>query len=135
MSKRANESNSNNPNKEPRMMDGPRMTDAQRMSEAEAKPTEFNPNERAAYIRKSLEDITKFMGDNEEEAVREKFPLFIELYPELFKKIIKGQDLTPIQNMLAMLDHMGEGKLSQHQASVIVGQKLVDRYVTPKLNS
>jgi len=42
--------------------------------------------------------------------------------------------LSPIQSMLAMLDKMGEGKLSQHQASVIVGKKLVDRYVTPQLN-
>jgi hypothetical protein len=36
--------------------------------------------------------------------------------------------------MLAMLDRMGEGSLSQHQASIIVGKKLVDRYVTPQLN-
>ena len=36
--------------------------------------------------------------------------------------------------MLAMLDRMGEGNISQHQASVIIGKKLVDRYVTPQLN-
>ena len=36
--------------------------------------------------------------------------------------------------MLEMLDSMGQGTISQHQASVIVGKKLVDRYVTPQLN-
>jgi len=108
---------------------------SQSISEAEARPLEFNPNERAAYIRTCLQDISQCMADNTEEEIREKFSLFVELYPELFKKIIKGQDLTPIQNMLAMLDRMGEGKISQHQASVIVGQKLVDKYVTPQLNS
>ena len=51
-----------------------------------------------------------------------------------FKKIITKQDLAPIQSMLAMLDKMGEGAISQHQASVIIGKKLVDRYVTPQLN-
>ena len=36
--------------------------------------------------------------------------------------------------MLAMLDSMGDGKISQHQASIIVGKNLVDKYVTPQLN-
>lgn len=105
------------------------------ISEAESRPLEFNPNERAAYIRKILVDISTWKSQGlHEDAIRSKIPEFIELYPELFKKIINGQDLSPVQSMLAMLDRMGEGKLSQHQASVIVGKKLVDRYVTPQLN-
>lgn len=104
------------------------------ISEAESRPLEFNPNERATYIRKMLHDITLWIEQGlTHEDVREKASDFIESYPELFKKIINGQDLTPVQNMLEMLDKMGEGRLSQHQASVIVGKKLVDRYVTPQL--
>lgn len=106
----------------------------QTMEEAESKPLEFNPKERAAYIRKNLQDIHCFMAENTEEDVRTKFSVFVEMYPELFKKIINRNDLSPIQNMLEMLDRMGEG-MSQHQASVVVGKNLVDRYVTPVLNS
>jgi hypothetical protein len=107
---------------------------SQSISEAESRPLEFNPNERAAYIRKMLNDINAWISQGlSNEDVREKASDFIELYPELFKKIINGQDLTPVQNMLEMLDRMGEGRISQHQASVIVGKKLVDRYVTPQL--
>ena len=104
------------------------------MSEAESRPLEFNPKERASYVRKCLQDIHYSMAENvSEDDIRSKFQPFIDIYPELFKKIITKQDLTPIQSMLAMLDRMGEGSLSQHQASVIIGQKLVDKYVTPQL--
>lgn len=105
------------------------------VSEAESRQLEFDPNVRARYIRQMLKDIPDLTSKGlSEDEIRAKVPEFIELYPELFKKIIRGQDLTPIQSMLSMLDRMGEGRISQHQASVIVGQKLVDRYVTPQLN-
>ena len=104
------------------------------ISEAESRPLEFNPNERAKYVRQCLQDIHYCMAeDMSEDNIRSQFKPFIDLYPELFKKIITKQDLTPFQNMLEMLDRMGDGTLSQHQASVIVGQKLVDQYVKPQL--
>lgn len=104
-------------------------------AEAEARSLEYDPNIRARYIREMLRDIARWMAEGmPEDTIREKVPDFIEKYPELFKKIINKQDLSPIQSMLAMLDRMGEGNISQHQASVIIGKKLVDRYVTPQLN-
>lgn len=103
--------------------------------EAENRPLEFDPAERASYVRRMVQDIALWMSQGDsEEVIRPRVPDFIEKYPELFKKIINRQDLAPIQSMLAMLDKMGEGSLSQHQASIIVGKKLVDRYVTPQLN-
>ena len=102
--------------------------------EAEARPLEYNPNERARYVRRHLQDIALWMSHGDtQDTIRQRVPEFVEHYPELFKKIIEKQDLSPIQSMLTMLDRMGEGNLSQHQASIIVGQKLVDRYVTPQL--
>jgi alcohol dehydrogenase class IV len=104
-------------------------------AEAEARPLDYQPSQRATFIRTMLRDIAQWMsrGDSEE-SIRQRAHQFIEEYPELFKKIIQRQDLSPIQNMLSMLDRMAKGNLSQHQASIIVGQKLVDRYVTPQLN-
>lgn len=102
--------------------------------EAEARALDFNPKERAILIRKMLNDIPIWMnrGDSEE-TIRSRIPDFVEQYPELFKKIINRSDLTPIRTMLSMLDKMGQKSISQHQASIVVGQRLVDKYVTPKL--
>lgn len=103
-------------------------------AEAEARQIEYDPNERARYVREHVRDIARWVSQGDsEDTIRQRDPEFAELYPELFKKIIQRQDLSPIQTMLTMLDRMGEGRLSQHQASIIVGQKLVDRYVTPQL--
>lgn len=105
-------------------------------AEAEARPLDYDPATRARYIRSMMVDIPAWKKDGDsEEVIRNRIPEFIERYPELFKKIMDGSDLTPIQSMLAMLDQMSDGKLNQHQASIIVGKKLVDRYITPQLNS
>lgn len=111
-----------------------RQTISEATAEAEARPLEYDPNERARYVRQHLRDIALWMSQGDsEDSIAQRVPDFVEKYPELFKKIIQKQDLSPIQSMLAMLDRMGEGRLTQHQASIIVGQKLVDRYVTPQL--
>jgi hypothetical protein len=112
-----------------------RQTISEATAEAEARALEYDPNVRAQYIRTMLRDIALWMSQGDtEESIKERIPDFIEKYPELFKKIINKQDLAPIQSMLGLLDKIGEGNISQHQASVIVGKKLVDRYVTPQLN-
>lgn len=104
-------------------------------AEAEARPLDFDPAVRAQYVRNMLRDIALWIshGDSEE-TIRARVPDFIEQYPHLFKKLINHEDLSPIQTMLVMLDRMSEGRISQHQASVIVGKRLVDKFVTPQLN-
>lgn len=105
-------------------------------AEAEARPLDYDPAARARYIRSMMVDIPAWQeqGDSEE-VIRARASDFVERYPELFKKIVNKSDLTPIHNMLTMLDQMGDGRLNQHQASIIVGKKLVDRYITPQLKS
>jgi hypothetical protein len=103
-------------------------------AEAEARALEYDPASRAQYIRSMIQDIALWMAQGDsEETIRERVPEFAENYRELFKKVITRQDLAPIQTMLSMLDQMGQGAVSQHQASIAVGKKLVDRYVTPQL--
>ncbi len=103
-------------------------------AEAEGRPLDFNPAVRARFVRDMLHDVGNYVKQGlSEEEIRQKVPEFCERYPELFKKIIDREDLTPIQSMLAMLDRMSDGSISQHQASMIVGQKLVDRFVKPQL--
>lgn len=123
--------------------------------EAENRALDFDPAERAALIRKMLEEVPRAVAAGmtaEDLGLQNGFKQgppsaqdptinpryahikeFAERYPELFKKIVGQQDLTPIRHMLQMLDKMAEGRMTTHQASVIVGQKLVDRYVKPQL--
>lgn len=102
--------------------------------EAEARSIDFNPRERATAIREMLSVLVPLVRQGKlESELRILYPVMIENYPELFKKIIAKQDLTPLNTMLSMLDKMAEGRISQHEASVIVGQRLVDRFVTPQL--
>jgi hypothetical protein len=102
--------------------------------EAEARSIDFNPRERATAIREILSVLVPLVRQGKlESELRILHPVMIENYPELFKKIIAKQDLTPLNTMLSMLDKMAEGRISQHEASVIVGQRLVDRFVTPQL--
>jgi len=112
-----------------------KQTIAEATAEAEARELDYDPNVRANYVRNMLQDIALWMshGDSEE-TIKQRIPDFVERYSELFKKVINRQDLAPIQSMLTMLDRMAQGNISQHQASIIVGKKLVDRYVTPQLN-
>jgi len=124
-------------------------------AEAASRPLDFDPAERAALIRRMLDVVPaaiaagmtaddlglengfrQGMPTGAEPVVEEKYreiKEFAERYPELFKKIVGQQDLSPIRNMLTMLDRMAAGGLSTHQASVIVGQQLVNRYVKPQL--
>ena len=113
-----------------------RQSIAEATAEAESRPLDYHPAERARYIRSMITEITGWMEQGEtKETITARVPYFVEIYPELFKKIITRQDLTPVQSMLSMLDKMAKGQLSQHQASIQVGQQLVDRYVTPQLQS
>lgn len=104
-------------------------------SKAESRSLDFNPRVRARFIREMIEEINTFLDNGvTEEKIRENVPEFAEKYPELFSKLIKRQDLTPINGMLAMLDKMSEGNISQHQASIIIGKNLVDKFINPTLN-
>jgi hypothetical protein len=106
------------------------------MQEAASRPLEYDPSIRARYIRTTLQTISTMVekGDSEE-SIRAAVPDFVEQYSELFKKVIKKEDLTPMYDMLRLLDKMGDGKLSQHEASIVIGKSLVDRFVTPQLGS
>lgn len=103
--------------------------------EAETRPLEYSPSERAREVRKILDDIPPLVRRGATlDTIRARYPEWAEKFPELLKKICEKSDLTPIRTMLKMLDHMSEGRISQHQASIVVGQHLVDRFVKPQLN-
>jgi DNA-binding ferritin-like protein (Dps family) len=64
------------------------------------------------------------------EEIKERVPEFAEEYKHLFEMITapEGFDQKNLDLMLSMLGFMGQGRLSQHEASVLVGKRLFEKY-------
>ena len=91
---------------------------------------------RSDYIKSNLDKIIKLKqeGKNKEE-IQEMFERFIVDYPALFKMVMSpNYNEGSLKTMMAMLEKMGSGEMTQHQASVIVGQRLHDVYIKPKVD-
>lgn len=92
---------------------------------------------RSVYIRDMIAKIEVLRRENKnEEEIRQLVGRFADDYPQLFKKLIAGEAQADgsLRTMLAMLERMGKGELTQDQASVIVGQRLYDTHIKPKLD-
>lgn len=98
-------------------------------------PTLFNPKERASYVRAMVARVLEYRRERKTaEDIRERLPEFAEEYKHLFEILTapEGFDQHNLTVMLAMLDRMGHGGLTQHEASVIVGKRLFDKYGASK---
>lgn len=105
-------------------------------AEAAVRPHTFNAEERATYVRAMVKRCEAYKLENVSvEGIKERLPEFARDYPTLFEVVMGTEAFhkNSLQTMLAMLDKMGEGGLSQHQASVIVGERLVETFVKPQL--
>lgn len=103
--------------------------------EAKSQPTRFLAKERANYVEDRINEIMSLrrLGKTQDE-IREVMSRFAEDYPTLFLKACEPSfDQQQLKVMLALLNRMSDGSLSQHQASMIVGQRLVDKYVKGKI--
>lgn len=80
------------------------------------------------YVKKNKRDV------NFRQNVSEKFSEFEHKYPTLFRKLVEEDcDREQLNFMLSKLDQVRTGNQTQHNASVDVGQVLVDKYVKPEL--
>ncbi len=115
----------------PEMLD--RRSVQESMAEAAARPLDFDPATRAKFIRDSIKKIVDMLASDKTDAdIRAECDTFVNSYPELYKKIIAGEDLTQLESMLHLLDQMGGGNLTQHQASMIIGTRLAERFLPPQ---
>jgi len=101
-------------------------------------PTRFNATERSAFIRDHVEKVSKMIHDRHSvDDVKAVFPEFCEQYPNILEMITRpsGYDKRSLDMMITMLEKMGQGLKSQHEASIHVGQHLLNAYVKPQLDS
>ena len=106
------------------------------IAEAQARPLEYDPQVRVKYVRDMVSTIGGHIesGTTKEEIAAIE-PEFSTNYKNLFDTLTQtgGYNKQNLTTMLALLERMGQGELNQHQASVIVGQKLAEKYVNPSL--
>ena len=106
------------------------------IAEAQARPLEYDPQVRVKYVRDMVSTIGGHIesGKTKEEIAAIE-PEFSTNYKNLFDTLTQtgGYNKQNLTTMLALLERMGQGELNQHQASVIVGQKLAEKYVNPSL--
>jgi hypothetical protein len=83
-------------------------------------------------IVKSLKAQGKLMGEVEQDP---RLTEFVARYPALFKMLFKIDinNEAALRTMLALLERMGSGQMTQDQASVVVGQRLYDTYIKDKI--
>ena len=102
--------------------------------EAAKEPTKFDPKQRAAYIKERVEEVRRLrrLGQNDVQ-IKAAMGAFVDQYPTLFQMAVSPNfDTRQLDMMLGVMDKMSGG-MSQHQASVIVGQSLVNKFVKPML--
>ena len=102
--------------------------------EAANAPTLFSPRERSQYIRERIAEIRRLRTLHQtDDQIKEVLGNFVTQYPTLFQMAVEPHfDERKLALMLGVMDKMANG-MSQHQASVIVGQHLADSYVTPMI--
>jgi hypothetical protein len=92
---------------------------------------------RASYIRATVAKIQALHGNGSTlDTIRDATGTFSTQYPGLFKMLLSDSyNDASLRTMLSLLDKMGSGNMSQHQASVVVGQRLHDIYIKPKMSN
>lgn len=105
---------------------------------ASSETVQFDPLERSAKLRLNIQQIRAVIhrGTPVSE-IKEMYKEFAEEYSAVFEMITRpgGYDERSMQIMINMLEHMGAGKLSQHEASVHVGKYVFDKYANPQIPS
>lgn len=71
-----------------------------------------------------LEDENEYKNHMEE-----KFQIFCDEYYSVFQKVISGEDLSPLLQMLAMINKIKSNECSLVQAEEIVGQQLMNNFI------
>lgn len=93
----------------------------------------MNINEIIQEILDNIENTSNTTGLQQHYAT--KYPLFKEKYPTLFEKLFDTTfDKKLLNLMLEEKKNIDSHAVTQHNASVKIGEVLVDKYVKPLLN-
>lgn len=93
---------------------------------------------RTTYVKAKIEVVKALKTDGMTQPEVQQHPEvkdFAEKYPALFKMLFKIDinNEASLRTMLAMLERMGSGDMTQDQASTVVGQRLYETYIKSKI--
>jgi hypothetical protein len=112
---------------------GPSIEEA--IVEAQQRSLDFPATERAAYVRAMVKRVQelKISGRTAYE-IGNLLSEFKRDHPYLFEMVTEHDnfDQASLNTMLTMLERMGEGNINHHQATVIVGQRLAEKFIKKK---
>ena len=83
------------------------------------------------------DELIELKNKDEDEFDRhmeEKFPAFSFRYYALFKKIISGEDITPLFSMLGGIERIKKGDITIEEVEKDLGEELAEEYIYPHLN-
>ena len=100
---------------------------------AALRPTNFPATERAAYVKDRIQEIRRLVALHKTDSeIRVALGSFADQYPMLFEQALRPNfNEQKLNLMIGLLERMGTGSMSQHQASVIVGEHLADTFIRP----
>ena len=93
-------------------------------------------------IKKTVEEIQKCVLNREEsvdfnefhQQMSDTYSKFREKYPTIFEKVLENSlDMERFNFMLSMANKIDSKEMTNHDASVKVGERLVDEFVKPNL--
>ena len=90
---------------------------------------------RSSYIKSNIDKVKALKEEGKtKDEIQKAVPEFMNKYPSLLKMILSDNyNEGSLRTMMTMLEKMGTSELTQHQASVIVGQRLHDVYIKPRI--
>jgi hypothetical protein len=91
---------------------------------------------RTVYVKAQIERLKAMKEEGKTQAeIEQELSRFSQDYPGLFKMLMRSETYNDasLRTMLALLERMGSGEMTQHQASVVVGQRLHDVYIKPRM--
>lgn len=94
--------------------------------------TEFDTNEILAIVR----EMREHPGPRKERTrvFKSKYPDFVEKYPTIFEMASQSVfDMQRFEYMINLKKDIDSNKTTVEDASKVVGQKMFDIYVKPKL--
>lgn len=98
--------------------------------------------DRIAYVRDIIKRVENYKKAGLPASdIEARVPDFKRDYPKLFETIVFPERFNPgyynqvLKVSLALLERMAANQFSQHEASVIVGQRAYDSFVKPQIDS
>ena len=120
----------------------------EKLAKAQTQKQDDGPMRDTSYVMDDVKDminriklyqdkkIDRHLTELEFSSKLEKdYATLYENFPSIFAKVMAGTlELPRLEFMLKMIGEIKKNKVSKHEASVVVGQELVDNIVKPQMD-